>query len=76
MGIHTKEKLFLCSNCDMLFLEEQQLVQHRKVHLNMDNSCNICDYICDNKRKFDYHIKAQASFVCKNCDFLSITKYI
>ena len=51
----------------MLFLEEQ-LVQHRKVHLNMDYSCNICDYICDNKRKFDYHIKAHAShkkFVCK-----------
>ena len=66
MGIYTKEKLFLCSNCDMLFLEEQQLVQRRNVHLNMDNSCNICDYICDNQRTFDYHIKAHAShtFMC------------
>ena len=77
MKIHTKEKLYLCSKCDMLFLEEQQLVQHIKVHLNKDYSCNICDFICDNKMKFDYHNKAHAShkkFMCKNCDFLSITK--
>ncbi|XP_050098462.1 zinc finger protein 85-like [Anopheles aquasalis] len=74
LNIHTRERVFLCSECGAEFVSSQGLAQHTLIHKEREFECNVCGSRFSRKAYLRLHlenvhpVQPKLNYKCAVCD--------